>query len=73
MLVQAAGDAAAHLFGPRPRSAPTCSRSATARAKESTSLHHVALWDIMSRNALFFTGNGTNDDHSGDGLDRHDE
>src|SRR5215472_6073994 len=27
--------------------------------------HHVALWDIMSRNALFFTGNGTNDDHWG--------
>jgi len=27
--------------------------------------HHVALWDIMSRNALFFTGNGTNDDHLG--------
>ena len=27
--------------------------------------HHVALWDIMSRNALFFTGNGTNDDHFG--------
>jgi len=27
--------------------------------------HHVALWDIMSRNALFFTGNGTNDEHFG--------
>jgi hypothetical protein len=27
--------------------------------------HHVALWDIMSRNALFFTGTGTNDDHFG--------
>jgi hypothetical protein len=27
--------------------------------------HHVALWDIMSRNALFLTGNGTNDDHWG--------
>jgi len=27
--------------------------------------HHVALWDIMSRNALFLTGNGTNDDHFG--------
>jgi hypothetical protein len=27
--------------------------------------HHVALWDIMSRNAIFLTGNGTNDDHFG--------
>jgi hypothetical protein len=27
--------------------------------------HHVALWDIMSRNALFLTGTGTNDDHFG--------
>jgi hypothetical protein len=27
--------------------------------------HHVALWDIMSRNAVFLTGNGTNDDHIG--------
>ena len=27
--------------------------------------HHVALWDIMSRNALFLTGSGTNDDHFG--------
>jgi hypothetical protein len=27
--------------------------------------HHVALWDIMSRNAVFLTGNGTNDDHFG--------
>ena len=27
--------------------------------------HHEALWDIMSRNALFLTGNGTNDDHFG--------
>jgi len=27
--------------------------------------HHVALWDIMSRNAFFLTGNGTNDDHFG--------
>ena len=27
--------------------------------------HHVALWDVMSRNALFLTGNGTNDDHFG--------
>jgi hypothetical protein len=28
-------------------------------------LHHVGLWDILSRNALFLTGNGTTDDHSG--------
>ena len=27
--------------------------------------HHVALWDIMSRNAVFLTGNGSNDDHFG--------
>jgi hypothetical protein len=27
--------------------------------------HHVALWDVMSRNAVFLTGNGTNDDHFG--------
>jgi hypothetical protein len=27
--------------------------------------HHVALWDIMSRNAVFLTGNGANDDHFG--------
>jgi hypothetical protein len=27
--------------------------------------HHIALWDIMSRNAIFLTGNGTNDDHFG--------
>ncbi|HEY3733779.1 MAG TPA: hypothetical protein VGL63_07665 [Streptosporangiaceae bacterium] len=27
--------------------------------------HHVALWDVMSRNAVFLTGNGTNDDHYG--------
>jgi hypothetical protein len=27
--------------------------------------HHVALWDIMSRNAVFLTGNGTSDDHFG--------
>jgi hypothetical protein len=27
--------------------------------------HHVALWDILSRNAVFLTGNGTNDDHYG--------
>ena len=24
---------------------------------------HIALWDVMSRNAIFLTGNGTNDDH----------
>jgi hypothetical protein len=27
--------------------------------------HHVALWDVLSRNAVFLTGNGTNDDHAG--------
>jgi hypothetical protein len=27
--------------------------------------HHVALWDVMSRNAVFLTGNGVNDDHFG--------
>ncbi len=27
--------------------------------------HHVALWDVMSRNAVFLTGNGINDDHFG--------
>jgi len=27
--------------------------------------HHVALWDVMSRNAVFLTGNGTSDDHFG--------
>jgi len=27
--------------------------------------HHVALWDVMSRNAVFLTGSGTNDDHFG--------
>lgn len=27
--------------------------------------HHVKLWDVLSRNALFITGNGVNDDHSG--------
>ncbi len=27
--------------------------------------HHLALWDIMSRNAVFLTGNGTSDDHYG--------
>jgi len=27
--------------------------------------HHVALWDVLSRNALFLTGNGVSDDHFG--------
>jgi hypothetical protein len=27
--------------------------------------HHLALWDIMSRNAVFLTGNGASDDHWG--------
>lgn len=27
--------------------------------------HHVGLWDVLSRNGLMLTGNGTNDDHSG--------
>ena len=27
--------------------------------------HHVGLWDILSRNAIFLTGNGVTDDHSG--------
>ena len=27
--------------------------------------HHVALWDVCSRNALFLTGNGVSDDHVG--------
>jgi hypothetical protein len=27
--------------------------------------HHLRLWDVMSRNAIFLTGNGTNDDHWG--------
>ncbi|HEX5016294.1 MAG TPA: hypothetical protein VFX15_01770 [Actinomycetes bacterium] len=27
--------------------------------------HHVGLWDILSRNALFMTANGTTDDHAG--------
>jgi hypothetical protein len=25
--------------------------------------HHVGLWDVMSRNSVFLTGNGTSDDH----------
>lgn len=27
--------------------------------------HHVGLWDVMSRNAIFLTGNGVSDDHTG--------
>jgi len=27
--------------------------------------HHVGLWDVLSRNAIFLTGNGTTDDHVG--------
>jgi hypothetical protein len=27
--------------------------------------HHIALWDVMSRNAIFLTGNGVSDDHFG--------
>jgi hypothetical protein len=27
--------------------------------------HHVGLWDVLSRNAVFLTGNGTSDDHIG--------
>ncbi len=27
--------------------------------------HHLALWNILSRNAVFLTGNGTSDDHFG--------
>ena len=27
--------------------------------------HHVALWDVMSRNGVFMTGIGVSDDHSG--------
>ncbi len=26
--------------------------------------HHLALWDILSRNSVFLTGNATSDDHS---------
>lgn len=26
--------------------------------------HHVGLWDILSRNAVFLTGNGVTDDHA---------
>ncbi|PZS35007.1 MAG: hypothetical protein DLM59_03680 [Pseudonocardiales bacterium] len=28
--------------------------------------HHVALWDVLSRNGRFVTGNGANDDHFGE-------
>lgn len=28
---------------------------------------HLALWDTFSRNGVFLTGNGTSDDHSGQG------
>jgi hypothetical protein len=28
---------------------------------------HIALWDTFSRNGTFFTGNGANDDHGGQG------
>ncbi len=27
--------------------------------------HHIALWDVLSRNAYFLTGNGVSDDHAG--------
>jgi hypothetical protein len=27
--------------------------------------HHLGLWDVMSRNAILLTGNGTSDDHLG--------
>jgi hypothetical protein len=26
--------------------------------------HHIALWDVLSRNAVFLTGNATSDDHA---------
>ena len=36
------------------------------RSRAQTDLaHHVSLWDILSRNALFLTGNGVTDDHAG--------
>lgn len=28
--------------------------------------HHIALWDVFSRNGVFLTGNGTSDDHYGE-------
>lgn len=27
--------------------------------------HHIGLWDVMSRNSVFLTGNGVSDDHLG--------
>ena len=27
--------------------------------------HHIGLWDVLSRNAVFLTGNGISDDHVG--------
>jgi hypothetical protein len=27
--------------------------------------HHIGLWDVLSRNAMFLTGNGVSDDHVG--------
>jgi hypothetical protein len=27
--------------------------------------HHLGLWNVLSRNAMFVTGNGVSDDHSG--------
>jgi hypothetical protein len=27
--------------------------------------HHIGLWDVLSRNAVFRTGNGVSDDHAG--------
>ena len=27
--------------------------------------HHLGLWDVLSRNAVFLTGNGVSDDHTG--------
>jgi hypothetical protein len=27
--------------------------------------HHIGLWDVLSRNAVFLTGNGVSDDHVG--------
>jgi hypothetical protein len=29
--------------------------------------HHLSLWNVMSRNAVFLTGNGVSDDHFGTG------
>lgn len=33
--------------------------------------HHTGLWDVCSRNAIFLTGNGVTDDHSGDNWTGH--